>query len=256
MNNRERPIGVFDSGVGGISVLREAVKELPGEDFIYFGDSLNAPYGTKTAEEVLKLALENSRFLLDKGVKALVIACNTATAVSAKELRNMYPDIPIVGVEPAIKPALTNGENPKVLVMATEVTLREQKFNELLKKYEHLGEVIPLPCSGLMEWVERGILEGEEIENFLKTLLKPYADSVDSVVLGCTHYFFLEKEIKKILGKKTAVFDGGAGTAKELRRRLESKNLVNNSAKKGKVEFLSSDKSGKEAEMCEKLFYI
>ena len=139
MENRKKPIGFFDSGVGGISVLREAVKLMPNENFIYFGDSLNAPYGTKPIEEVQALSVKNAEMLIEKGVKAIVIACNTATSVAAEILRDKYPDIPVVGVEPALKPALMYKENPKVLVMATDVTLRERKFNTLLEKYRNLG---------------------------------------------------------------------------------------------------------------------
>ena len=256
MENRKKPIGFFDSGVGGISVLREAVKLMPNENFIYFGDSLNAPYGTKPIEEVQALSVKNAEMLIEKGVKAIVIACNTATSVAAEILRDKYPDIPVVGVEPALKPALMYKENPKVLVMATDVTLRERKFNTLLEKYRDLGEVFLLPCPGLMEWVEKGVLEGEDLEKFLTNILKPYINNVDAVVLGCTHYPFLEKTIEKIIGGNAKFFDGGKGTAKELKRRLEEKNMENTEEEKGKVEFLNSKDSEAEKSLCEKLFSL
>lgn len=256
MENRRKPVGFFDSGVGGISVLREAVKLMPNENFIYFGDSLNAPYGTKPVKEVQDLSIANAEMLIEKGVKAIVIACNTATSVAAEILRLKYPDIPVVGVEPALKPALLFKANSKVLVMATEVTLREKKFKALLDKYAHLGEVFLLPCPGLMEWVEKGVLEGEAVEKFLEELLGPYVGMVDSVVLGCTHYPFLAESIKKIIGEKVTVFDGGKGTAKELLRQLKERNLENSDSEKGLVEFLNSKNSETERELSEKLFYI
>lgn len=256
MENRKKPIGFFDSGVGGISVLREAVKLMPTENFIYFGDSLNAPYGTKPAKDVQDLSVKNAEMLIKMGVKAIVIACNTATSVSAEILRLKYPDIPVVGVEPALKPALMYKENSKVLVMATEVTLRERKFNALLEKYKELGDVFLLPCPGLMEWVEKGVLEGAEVESFLESILRPYINKVDAVVLGCTHYPFLEKTIEKIIGGNAKFFDGGKGTAKELKRRLCEKNIENTGSGKGCIEFLNSKNSEAEKALCEKLFSI
>ena len=256
MENRRKPVGFFDSGVGGISVLREAVKLMPNENFIYFGDSLNAPYGTKSVKDVQDLSIANAEMLIEKGVKAIVIACNTATSVAADILRNKYPDVPVIGVEPALKPALLNKENSKVVVMATDVTLREKKFKALLEKYAHLGEVFLLPCPGLMEWVEKGILEGEEVEKFLKDLLAPYVGMVDSVVLGCTHYPFLAETIKKVVGENVTLFDGGKGTAKELLRQLKEHNLENLSGGKGLVEFRNSKNSEMERDLSEKLFYI
>ncbi|MBE7011127.1 MAG: glutamate racemase [Ruminococcaceae bacterium] len=256
MENREKPIGFFDSGVGGISVLREAVKLMPNENFIYFGDSLNAPYGTKSVTDVQDLAVKNAEMLIGMGVKAIVIACNTATSVSADILRLKYPHIPVIGVEPALKPALLHKENPKVLVMATEVTLREKKFKALLEKYSDLGEVFPLPCPGLMEWVEQGVLEGEAVEEFLENILLPYKNKVDAVVLGCTHYPFLKDVINKIVGENVVIFDGGAGTAKELKRRLAELDMENKGNEKGTVEFLNSKGSDREKALCEKLFYL
>jgi len=256
VENREKPIGFFDSGVGGISVLREAVKLMPNENFIYFGDSLNAPYGTKSVTDVQDLAVKNAEMLIGMGVKAIVIACNTATSVSADILRLKYPHIPVIGVEPALKPALLHKENPKVLVMATEVTLREKKFKALLEKYSDLGEVFPLPCPGLMEWVEQGVLEGEAVEEFLENILLPYKNKVDAVVLGCTHYPFLKDVINKIVGENVVIFDGGAGTAKELKRRLAELDMENKGNEKGTVEFLNSKGSDREKALCEKLFYL
>ncbi len=246
MEISERPIGVFDSGVGGISVLREMVALMPNENFIYFGDSLNAPYGTKSVKEVQDLAVKNAEMLLEMGAKAIVIACNTATSVGAEILRRKYPDIPIVGVEPALKPAILYKENGKVLVMATDITIREQKFKELLNKYSEKGTIYLLPCPGLMEWVEKGILEGKEVEKFVKKLLAPYKNKVDSVVLGCTHYPFLKDVIKGTIGEGVRLFDGGEGTAKELLRRLKCMNIQNTGKNMGSVKLLNSKRCEEE----------
>ena len=133
MSTDNRPIGVLDSGLGGISVLRELVKLMPGEDFIYYGDSANAPYGTRTPEEVIDLTKKDVEFLLERGAKAIVVACNTATSAGIQILRERYTDIPVIGIEPALKPAVLSKQNPKVLVMATPMTLREEKFHHLMQ---------------------------------------------------------------------------------------------------------------------------
>ena len=194
----DRPIGVFDSGVGGISVLRELYALMGNENFIYFGDSANAPYGEKTKEEVRALSFEVAKKLMDMGVKALVIACNTATSAAAKELREKYGDkLSIIGLEPALKPAVMENKGKTIAVMATPLTLREEKFLGLLASYEKDAKIIPLEAPGLAEMIEKGILEGEKIENYLKEL---FADlpKVDALVLGCTHYPLIKDTIKKV----------------------------------------------------------
>ena len=163
-NRQECPIGVFDSGVGGISVLRELVAQMPNENYIFFGDSKNAPYGTKTLEEVQKLTCADAEYLLSRGVKALVVACNTATSAAIRILREKYADMPVIGIEPALKPAVHAGGHPRVLVMATPMTLREEKFHALMQRFESDAEILRLPCSGLVEYVEQGVLEGAELE--------------------------------------------------------------------------------------------
>ena len=147
MKNRE-VIGVFDSGVGGISVLRELIKVMPNENYLYFGDSEHAPYGTKTLEEVRALTIENVQALLGKGAKSIVVACNTATSAAVAVLRKMYPDLPLVGIEPAIKPAVLACPGQRVVVMATPMTLCQEKFQKLMQKYEENAQIIPLPCPG------------------------------------------------------------------------------------------------------------
>ena len=235
---RNGPVGVFDSGAGGLSVLAEMVRTLPNEDFLFYGDQKNAPYGTKSPEAVRRLAEEAAEKLTAMGAKALVIACNTATARAAGSLRAKY-DFPIIGMEPAIKPASLLRHGGVVLAMATPSTLASEKYAVLSEKY---GEgVIPLPCPGLMEYVERGMLRGDEVEGYLRRLFAPFAgEQVDAVVLGCTHYVFLRGTIRACFPPETAIVDGNAGTARQLKRRLAETGMLRQSTAPGKVTILTS----------------
>ncbi len=251
MQYNERPIGVFGSGVGGISVLAELCSVLPNEDFLYLGDSKNAPYGTKTASEILELCENCAKTLIDMGAKAIVIACNTATSVAADFLRKKYKDIPVIGIEPAVKPASEYKENSKILVMATPVTLKKEKFINLIENVNGNNTIIPLPCAGLVELIEQGKTDCREMEVFLKELLSPFLEEkIDSVVLGCTHYPFVKEQIKKSFPYEVKIFDGGYGTACETKRRIEK----NNPDHKGEVKFLNSDEDTKKIELSKLLF--
>lgn len=252
---KENPIGVFDSGMGGISVLRELVKIMPNEDYIYFGDSKHAPYGMKTLEEVRRLTMEHAAALFDEGAKGLVVACNTATSAAVRLLREMYPHIPIVGIEPAVKPAVMFKEHPTVLVMATPMTIREEKLHKLINRYTDQATIIPLACPGLMDFVERGDLDGEDLRSYLKELLFGFRDrKIDAAVLGCTHYPFAKSMIQEILGPSVEIFDGGPGTAREMKRRLQEKGLLNPRSEEGRVEFRNSMNMTSKIELCEKLY--
>lgn len=255
-DKREAPIAVFDSGVGGISVLRALVKEMPNENYWYFGDSANAPYGTKTLEEVRNLTFSHVEHFMEYGAKAVVVACNTATAAAVRLLRQKYPDYTFVGIEPALKPAVYEKPNPNVVVMATPMTIREDKFHNLMDKYTDLAHIIPLPCPGLMEYIEKGITDGEELDNFLKKLFAPFApERIDSVVLGCTHYPFVSEEISKVLGNNIKLFEGGPGTARETKRRLAEKDLLTSRTTAGTVRFENSAMTDDKLKLCEKLLY-
>lgn len=235
------PIGFLDSGVGGLSVMKEAIKIMPNENYIYFGDSKNAPYGVKSTKEIRDLTFKAVEFLISKGIKGLVVACNTATSAAVRELRTVYPDMPLVGIEPAIKPAVELGRDGKILIMATPMTIKQDKFKLLLDKYKDKAEIVPIPCAGLMEFIESGVLDGIELEYYLKEKLSDYSsENVSSVVLGCTHYPFVKDSISKILGKNVEVIDGGEGTAREIKRRLAEKNLLNTNTTKGKIEIYNS----------------
>ncbi len=228
MEEKNRPIGVFDSGMGGISVLREITVCMPHENYIYIGDSANAPYGMRPVEDVRRLTIEHIKNLVSNHhAKAIAVACNTATSAAVASLREMYPHIPLVGVEPAVKPAVLAGSHSRVLVMATPRTLKEEKFLNLEHIYEDRADIFPLPCPGLMEYVEQGILGGPELNQFLHNLLDPYLEkNLTGIVLGCTHYPFLKKAITEITGPDIPLFDGGKGTARELRRRVEEAGLL------------------------------
>ena len=221
----DAPIGVFDSGVGGISVLRELVKILPQEHFIYFGDSANAPYGNRTTEDIRRLTLSAAQELVERGCKALVIACNTATAAAINDLRSAYPDLIIVGIEPALKVAADRFPGGHIGVMATPVTLREEKFAQQLSRFPDAA-VSVIPVSGLVELIEAGKTDDAQVEALLRPILEPFAGKLDALVLGCTHYPFAKTAIQKILGEKTVLLDGGEGTARETKRRLESAGLL------------------------------
>lgn len=257
MSKKTQPIAVFDSGVGGISVLRELKKILPREDYIYYGDSKNAPYGMKDKEEVRRLTIEAAEYLFEQGAKGLVVACNTATSAAVRTLREMYPDVPLVGIEPAVKPAATLKPNGRVLVMATPMTIREEKFQKLMARYEDMAEIIPLPCPGLMDFVERGDLASAEFRRYLEELLFVHRiHPVDSVVLGCTHYPFAKDLIKEILGPDVQVFDGGEGTAREMKRRLAEADLLNPREEIGIVDFQNSLEDENKIKLCEMLLNL
>ena len=244
--NKNLPIGFVDSGLGGLSVLREAVRIMPNEDFIYFGDSANAPYGTKPQELIRELTFHAVEKLLDYGIKGLAVACNTATSAAVRPLRTKYPELPIVGIEPAIKPAVVNNRGGRILVMATPMTIRQKKYHNLLDKYKDEADIVSVPCEGLMEFVEQGNIDGEELDTYFDIHLKPYlTDDTETIVLGCTHYPFLKHHIKRFLGeRKISLIDGSLGTSLELKRRLAEKNLLRGESRKGKVEIQNS--TGKE----------
>lgn len=257
MADNNSPIGVFDSGVGGISVLRELVRLMPGEDYIYFGDSIHAPYGTKKLEEVRELTIHNVEFLLANGAKSIVVACNTATSAAVAVLRKMYPDVPLVGIEPAIKPAVMNKPDSNIIVMATPMTLKQEKFQKLMAKYDDMGNIIPLPCPGLMEFVERGDLEGEDLRTYIINLFHDIdTDNIDSIVLGCTHYPFAKKMIKSVVGERIKIYDGGEGTAREMKRRLSQRGLLNEKKENGNVIFINSKDTQEEINLCDKLLKL
>ena len=226
MNRKEDFIAVFDSGVGGISVLRQLRRVMPGERYLYYGDSANAPYGTRHTGQIQQLALHVAEHLMDRDIKALVVACNTATAAAIELLRDTYPDMIVVGIEPALKPAADRFPGGTIGVLATPVTLRKEKYRHLVELHARDCQVIDLPAPGLSELVEHGKAVSEEAKALLLPILAPHAGKLDALVLGCTHYPFAQETIRAILGDQVVLFDGGEGTARETRRRLEAADLL------------------------------
>jgi len=237
------PIGFFDSGVGGISVLKAAAQALPNENFIYYGDSANAPYGEKSEDEIQRLSLRAGAFLFSKGVKAIVMACNTATSAAVKKLRELY-NIPVISMEPAVKPALEQTEG-KVLVLATPATVSQPRYQSLLGRLGQAGRVINVGCAGLVELIERGQTDIDTVSAYLDEKLDFAKDEdVRAAVLGCTHYPFVRDGIKKHLDRvyqtDTRIFDGSDGTVRQLKRVLDEAGMMCESAAKGRITFYTS----------------
>ncbi len=253
MNPKNRPIGVFDSGVGGISVLSRLISLMPRESYLYFGDSKNAPYGTKSGDEVRSLADAAVGALIDRGAKAVVIACNTATGAAIEYLREKYTGTPIIGMEPAIKPAAEAFPGGRILVLATPVTLASEKFRRLMDKAGQTAQIVPVPCPELAHRIEEGILCGEALEGYLKACIEPYKDPpATAVVLGCTHYPFVIDTVEKVVGP-VRFFDGGLGTARETKRQLALHGLETDGKTAAKVVIENSDPTKERIAFCKRL---
>lgn len=255
MNNKKSdPIAVIDSGMGGITVLRKLYKLMPNENYIYFGDSANAPYGIKTKDEIRQLTVDGVERLMAMGAKSIVIACNTATSAAAAELRAKYPGYPIIGLEPAVKPAALSMEQPVVLVLATPLTLKEEKYLKLVERFEGEATFIPLPAPELVRFIESGNLDSKEEIEYLEKILEPYDNNkVDAVVLGCTHFPFARRQIQRILGDEVLVFEGGKGAARHCKSLLENLDLLADEDQKGRIRFLNSDPD--KIELCKRMFF-
>ena len=244
MYTKEDYIAVFDSGVGGISVLRQLRKLMPDEKYVYYGDSANAPYGSRPTEEVRQLSLAVAEKLTTEyPIKALVVACNTATAAAIKTLRKEYPDLIVVGIEPALKLAADSFPGGNLGVLATEVTLREEKFDALMSRFSQECTVYKIPAPGVANLIEAGKNDDPEMIELLKNLLDPYVGKLDALVLGCTHYPFVTRNIAAIMGPKTTLLHGGKGTARETKRRLEKAGLLRTG--EGSVEIRNSSENKK-----------
>lgn len=235
-----QPIGVFDSGVGGLSVLREIRRELPGEDLLYVADSGHAPYGDKPASVIESRAIAITEFLLAQGAKAIVVACNTATGAAARVLRSRYP-VPLVAMEPALKPAVEHTRSGVVGVLATRQTLASHNFSVLMGRVAQGAEVLLQPCSGLVERVEAGDLDGAQTRALLQGYIDPLLDKgADALVLGCTHYPFLRGLIQELAGPRVLVLDSGAAVARQVRRRLNECALLAPAERQGRERFWTS----------------
>lgn len=220
------PVGIFDSGVGGLSVVREIRRELPAEDLVYVADSAYAPYGDHSVDYVLERSDNMAAFLLSRGAKAIVIACNTASGSAVDALRALYP-IPIVAMEPAVKPAVSLTRSGVVGVLATSRTLSTEKFAHLVTAHAGAVRVLPQACPGLADRVEAGDLSGPETRALVERYVRPLIDAeADTIVLGCTHYAFLEDVVREVSGPNVRVMDSAAPVARQLGRRLHELDLL------------------------------
>jgi len=231
MNNN--PIGILDSGIGGITVLKEILKILPNENYIYYSDSIHNPYGEKTKEEVFDYIDDIIKFFISKNCKAVVFACNTATALTVEDVRKKYSDLIIIGIEPAYKMVYDNAKDKKTLVMATPATIQSERFLSLYHKYDNHNTIL-LACHGLANLIELG--DFVHINKYLEKNL-PKDNNVEVVVLGCTHYPLIKNEIKNILGN-VIFFDGGMGVALRLKDLLGQSLLTSNNT--GNILFYDS----------------
>ena len=237
----DNPVGIFDSGIGGISVLSECRKILPHENFIYLADFSHAPYGNKSAEEILSLALNCTEALIKNGAKAVVAACNTATSVAAETLRQTL-GVPLIGLEPAIKPLYGQCKEKESVLLCTVATSRQKKFGNLLKEYGDMDLTV-MPQENLAEYIEQNIGDGEALKNITEEIFRG-KEHIGGIVLGCTHYVFLKPYIKKFFRDSgngdVKIFDGTFGAAKHLKYVLEQNDLSSGRSSGGTVEFITT----------------
>lgn len=223
-----RPIGVFDSGIGGLSVLKQIIKVLPNEQYIYYADIDHVPYGIKTKKEIKEYVKEAVDFFISQKVKAIVIACNTATSIAIEDLRKEYT-IPVIGIEPAAKPAVENRKDKKVLLMATPVTVREEKLKKLLKRVDSEHSIDLLAMPELVNFAEKEDFTSSNVENYIREQLKEYdLNQYSELVLGCTHFPFFKDMLRKVFPKDFQIIDGSYGVANRLKDILENKEEIGN----------------------------
>lgn len=239
-HKNDQAIGIFDSGVGGLSIAKCIAQTLPNENLTYVADSLHAPYGDKSVDFIIERVNFISEKLLKQGVKALVIACNTATVNAIAQLRTKI-DIPIIGVEPAVKPAALSSKNKKVAILVTQATSNNHRFQALVNSHHNGAEVFIQPCPGLVELVEQGQQHSQACRTLLESYLNPLlTQGIDTLVLGCTHYPFVQKQISDIVGSKVHIVETATPVTLQLTRQLTLANLVNKSKKLGQHQFFST----------------
>ena len=248
-------IGVFDSGVGGLSILDEALQQLPHHNYIYFADSANAPYGDKPPQWIAERSLQICRYLVEQDCSAIVVACNTATAEAIATIRSTL-DIPIIGVEPGIKPAAMQSQNGIVGVLATETTLNSDKFNALLATLPEHCQFIKQAGAGLVPLIEAGLIETPEMQALLRSHLKPIQDQgADTLVLGCTHYPFLKKMIRAVVGDSMTLIDTSDAVVRQLLRQMHQQGLIVSSKHSPKLSLLSTANADTLEAMAERLLH-
>jgi glutamate racemase len=235
------PIGIFDSGIGGISVLRAIREQMPAESVIYFGDQGHIPYGPRPMEQIRNFSEAITNFLLEKNAKIIVVACNTASAAALKYLREKFSDVEFVGMEPAVKPAAEHTQTAKVGVLATPATFQGALYSSVVERFANGVELFQNTCPDLVQQIEQGHLDGEETRRILEDALLPMLEkNIDTVVLGCTHYPFVIPLIQQIVGDNVRVIDPAPAVAKQTGRLLETKGMRASSESKGEVNFYTS----------------
>lgn len=235
------PIGVFDSGVGGLSVLREIRAQMPNEHIIYFGDQGHVPYGPRSMRQIQGFSEEITRFLLRQNSKLIVVACNTASAAALKHLRATFPDVQFVGMEPAVKPAAEKTQTGKVGVLATPATFQGALYASVVERFANGVELFQNTCPGLVGQIEKGELDTPATRAILDAALLPMLEKdIDTVVLGCTHYPFVIPLIERIVGEKVRVIDPAPAVAKQVKRLLEAGGMLNQNQQEGRVRFITS----------------
>lgn len=238
----DAPVGVFDSGVGGLSVLREIRDLLPNESLLYVADCGHIPYGEKSPEFIVQRCLIIAQFFREQGAKALVLACNTATAAAAAQLREHYPEWPIVGMEPAVKPAAAATRSGVVGVLATTGTLQSAKFAALLDRFAGNVRVVTQPCPGLVELIEAGDLFSPALRTLLQGYMEPLlAEGCDTIILGCTHYPFLKPLLREMIPGSISLIDTGHAVARQLQRLLDRRGLLHSGAAQETLFWTSAD---------------
>ena len=235
------PIGIFDSGVGGISVLRAIREQMPEESVIYFGDQGHIPYGPRPMEQIQGFSEAITEFLLERDAKIIVVACNTASAAALTYLRQRFPDVPFVGMEPAVKPAAEHTETGKVGVLATPATFQGTLYASVVERFANGVELFQHTCPGLVQKIELGKLDSKETRRILEEALLPMLEkNIDTVVLGCTHYPLVIPLMQQIVGENVRVIDPALAVARQTGRLLVARGMRNDSSMKGNVKFYTS----------------
>lgn len=241
MSDEKTPIGIFDSGAGGLSVMRAIRAQMPEESIIYFGDQGHIPYGPRPMEQIRTFSEAITNFLLELDAKIIVVACNTASAAALKYLRESFPHVQFVGMEPAVKPAAETTQTGKVGVLATPATFQGALYASVVERFANGVELLQNTCSGLVQQIEQGNLNGQETRKILEDALLPMLEQdIDTVVLGCTHYPFVIPLIQEIVGEKVRVIDPAPAVARQVKRLLEAGGMRNDPSAKGSVKFFTS----------------
>ena len=240
-HSSHHPIGIFDSGVGGLSVLKAIRRELPREHILYLGDQAHIPYGSRSKSQVREFSVAITRYLLSRGAKLIVVACNTASAAALYDLRRIFPDVSFVGMEPAVKPAAETTRSGKVGVLATPTTFAGDLYASVVERFAKNVEIFKSPCPGLVEQVEAGALDAPQTRKILRDALAPMLEKgIDTVVMGCTHYPFVIPLIQSITGEEVRTIDPAPAVARQVRRLLSQQDLLNEGEEKGKLWFYTS----------------